>query len=65
MAELSFGAHHFNLLNTSVGSHSCSLEIGNPPALMHPASGEGGIERVEISLHGLGPWGEQMKEKGV
>lgn len=49
MMELSFGAHHFILLNTTVRSHSCSLEFGSSPAFMHLASGEGGIESGETS----------------
>jgi len=63
--ELNFGAHCFNVLNTSVGSHSCSLENGIPPSFMHLASGVGGTDSVEIQLRVLGPWGEQIKERNI
>lgn len=58
--ELSFGAHRFNLLNSSVRSHSGNVEIGSPLAFMHLASGEGG--RSGGTYPWLFPWGEHERK---
>lgn len=47
---------------TAVLGISCSLESVSPHAFMHLASGEGGIERVEMRLHGRVPGAKKWKK---